>query len=186
MGYYDYLWRMLEPLGVYCRDGYSGGELKALGAALDQAAETIRYHFMEMLPMTANEEGLKSLRSLYPFHSLPEEPEDIRAALKVFSRVDHSCFTAFALEQLLSWLGLKVGIAIEGPEWVTVTFREELNREVDIVQALYLLEQVLPAHGYITCALRYLDADTGELVNEKKTLGELRKRTKAEWNGLMQ
>lgn len=88
-------------------------------------------------------------------------------------------------------VGLKDGMeGLEKYEGSLRRYRNALaqgiHREVDIVQALYLLEQVLPAHGYITCALRYLDADTGELVNEKKTLGELRKRTKAEWNGLMQ
>lgn len=186
MSYYAYLWRMLEPLGVYSNAGYSGAELKALGAAMDKVAGVISENLLEMLPMTAVGDGLRKARNLYPFHSVPEETEDIRSSLKVLSRVDHKCFTEFALEQTLSHLGIKVGFAIKGPEWVTVVFHEEVTKEVDIVQALYLLELVLPAHIYIECAIRYSDAVTGEMVNEKKPLGELRKRTKAEWDALMQ
>lgn len=186
MSYYANLWRMLEPLGVYSGEGYSGAELKALGAAMDKAAGVISENLMEVLPMTAVGDGLRKARSLYPFHSAPEDPTDIRAALKVLTRVDHACFTDFSLEQILRYLGLNLGITVDGPEWVTVIFREELTKDTDIVQALYLVELVLPAHIYIECTLRYLDAGTGELVSEQKTLGELRKRTKAEWNALMQ
>ncbi len=39
MGYRDHLWRMLEPLGVYGGEGYSGGELAALGAEMDRLQE---------------------------------------------------------------------------------------------------------------------------------------------------
>lgn len=185
MSYYGYLWRMLEPLGVYSEGGYSGAELKALGAAMDKAAGVIGENLLEMIPMTALNEGLKKTRSLYPFHSAPETPEDIRAALKTLCRVDHECFTESAMEETLSYLGLNLGITVEAPEWVTVVFREQLTKDMDIVQALYLVELVLPAHIYIECALRYLDGDTGELVNEKKPLRELRNRTKAEWDSLM-
>lgn len=186
MSYQAYLWRLLEPLGVYSGEGYSGAELKALGTALDRIAGKISENCLEMLPMTAQGDGLLKARAMYPFHALPEAADDIRAALKVVTRVDHSCFTAFAVEQTLSGLGVKVGLVVKGPEWVSVVFQEQLTKETDIVQALYLIELVLPCHIHVECTLRYLDAETGELVNEKTTLDELRKRTKTEWDSLMQ
>ena len=46
-------------------------------------------------------------------------------------------------------------------------------------------DQVLPAHIYVECSLRYTDKN-GAIQNVKERLDLLRKRTKAEWNALMQ
>lgn len=185
MGYQAYLWRMLEPLGVYSKDGYSGGELKALGAAMDKAAAVISENLLEMLPMTAIADGLEKAEALFPFHGAPASLTEAREALQVLSRVDHGCFTESRMEEIFQALGLNLGIVIEGPEWVTVTFREEVTRETDIVQALYLVEQMLPAHIYVECSLQYRN-QKGVLQSEQERIGVLRKRTKEQWDALIQ
>ena len=185
MGYEAYLWRMLEPLGVYGKGGYSGAELKALGAALDEAASVISENLLEMLVMTAGEDGLEKARELFPFHGDKGTPREIRSALQILHRMDHGAFTEADLEETFGALGLNLGITVEGPEWVTVVFREEITQESDIVQALYLVEQVLPAHIYVECSLRYTDKN-GAIQNVKERLDLLRKRTKAEWSALIQ
>ena len=185
MGYQAYLWRMLEPLGVYSKDGYAGGELKALGAAMDKAAAVISENLLEMLPMTALGDGLEKAGALFPFHGMPDSLPETREALQVLSRVDHGCFTAPDMEASFHALGLNLGIAVEGPEWVTVVFREEVTRETDIVQALYLVEQVLPAHIYVECRIQYRNQN-GLLQSEQEPIGVLRKRTKEQWDALIQ
>lgn len=185
MGYETYLWRMLEPLGVYSGGGYSGAELKALGAALDQAETYLTENSREMFPMTAAGDGLTRWKGLYPFHSLPETAEETRDALKTLSRVDHSAFTAFAVEQTLQSLGLNVGLVEQTPGWVVAVFRGTKTREDDLCHSIALLERVLPCHLYVECSLTYVAAATGELTIEKQPLDTLRKRTKGDWDSLI-
>ena len=185
MGYQAYLWRMLEPLGVYSPSGYSGGELAALGAALDEAEKALRENFREMLPATAEEKGLSLAEGLFPIHSVSGDREARLAALQDLYQVDHGAFTATAVEKTLVACGLNLGIAEEGAETAVVTFREEITRESDMVHQLYLVELVMPCQIYVECAVRYVSAESGGLVYEKKSLEELRKRTKAEWDSLI-
>lgn len=185
MGYYEHLWRMLGPLGVYSADGYSGGELRALGAALDQAEACLRENFREMIPMQAEGEGLEMAMDRFPVLEEPETVEEKRKALQTLASLGNEDFHAAALEKTFAACGLKVGITDTGVNGILVVFQELLTRKTDISGGLSLLRNVLPCRGEIECMVRYISGETGETVTERKSLRELQQRTKAQWDGLI-
>lgn len=185
MGYYEHLWRMLGPLGVYGPGGYSGGELWALGAALDQAEAYIQENFKEMIPMQAEGAGLELTMECFPLLKKPETVEEKRAALRTLASLRDDGFYVQRLEATFAACGLPVGITDTGVNGIFVAFRELLTRKTDISGALTLLRNVLPCRAEIDCMVRYVSAKTGEIEMERKGLAELQERTKAEWDELI-
>lgn len=65
MKHADYLRQMLAPLGVYRLEGTcNGGELEAVGAALDGCAAALETVEREMLLTTAEGDGLERIEAL--------------------------------------------------------------------------------------------------------------------------
>lgn len=185
MGYYEHLWRMLGPLGVYAPGGYSGGELRALGTALDRVMTYMERNFREMIPMQAEGEGLERAMDCFPVLDRPETVEEKREALQVLASLRDDGFYAQRLEETLKACGLPVGITDTGANGIFVAFREPITRETDISGALRLLRNLLPCRAEIACMVRYVSSATGETVTERKSLEELQSRTKAEWDELI-
>lgn len=185
MGYYEHLWRMVGPLGVYAPGGYSGGELRALGGALDRAEAYIQRNFREMIPMQAEGAGLEMAMDCFPLIKRPETVEERRKALKTLASIRDDGFCVEALEATFAACGLPVGITDTGVNGILVIFQELLTRETDISGALTLLRNVLPCRAEIQCMVRYISAETGNPVMEKKSLTELQSRTKEQWDGLI-
>lgn len=78
MKHADYLRQMLAPLGVYRLEGTcNGGELEAVGAALDGCAAALETVEREMLLTTAEGDGLERIEALLarrPVASVLERP----------------------------------------------------------------------------------------------------------------
>lgn len=181
MGYYDYLWKMLQPLGVYSGDGYSGGELKALGTGLDQAQNTLDDHFREMLVCKAEHEGLLMAEQLFPMLAA-EDTAKRRAALETLYQTDNLCCSKAALIQTLTACGIPVTISeTDTKNQIMVSLTNKLVIEQHPVFQIWLLEQILPCHLVVTLILKYLNVNTGESINERISLSLARKRTQAQW-----
>lgn len=179
--YFDYLWRMLEPLGIYSGTGYNGGELQALGAALDRVQEKMGEYAREMLPGTAEEAGLEMAEGLFPMLASSDLTER-RGALAVLFSTDNRCCGIEALVETLGACGVPVTMGETGNKWeCIVSLTELLAIEDDPVFLFWLMEQVLPCHLVTVVVFDYVDVESGETVHERMTLSLIRQRTQAEW-----
>ena len=88
MSYSDYLKNTLKPLGIYELDtGIGSAELNALGAVMDEAEKKLSRTFREMLPMTAENEGLQKFESLFPGAASTADLASRRAAVNALMRM---------------------------------------------------------------------------------------------------
>lgn len=179
--YFDYLWRMLQPLGVYSGEGYNGGELKALGAALDSAQELLGEYFRESKVETAESTGLEKSEALFPMMTATAT-ESRRAALETLFQTDNLCCSAEALEKTLEACGIYATVGEMGTQFqVIVGLTELLVIEKDPVFQFWLLEQLMPCHLVTIVVFQYEDVESGEIVHERMTLSLARQRTQSEW-----
>ncbi len=179
--YFDYLWRMLRPLGVYSGEGYNGGELKALGAALDSTQALLGGYLRESLVETAEGEGLEKAKALFPMMAA-ETIDRRRVALETLFRTDNLCCSADALERTLEACGIYATIGEMGTQFqVIVGLTELLVIEKDPVFQFRLLEQLMPCHLVTIVVFEYKDVESGEIVHERMTLSLVRQRTQTEW-----
>ena len=94
MGYCDYLKQLLAPLHIYELDeGFSGGEILALGTALDSVTDALGEVQREMFLSSAESYGLDAYEELLPF--TPESPglADRRRAIQALLQIDGTAFT---------------------------------------------------------------------------------------------
>lgn len=180
MGYRDHLWRMLEPLGVYRGDGFSGGELAALGEGMDRLREALDRHLRELPVVTAEAEGLEQTESLFsmkPAETLDSRRENLR---KLF-RTDHRAFTEAALTETLAACGIPVTLAMgEEAFVVTAELGKVLTMEEDPVWIMETLERVLPCHLSVMVCYEYGDGEAGQ-----GELKALRTWTRGQWEELL-
>ena len=185
MGYRDHLWRMLEPLGVYRGDGFSGAELTALGSGMDQLLETLEEYLRELSVVTAEGEGLKlaeALFSLKPAGGLDSRREN----LKTLFSTDHGSFTEAALVETLGALGIPVMLGMGTEPFTTkVTLGTALTKEADPVWIMETLERVLPCHLMVEVVYRYTNSETGETVSGEGSLNTLRTWSRSQWEALL-
>lgn len=180
MGYGEDLTRLLEPLGVYSFQGYSGGELNALGNALDAAEEYLEAVQADFSYATAGERGLADMEALFPM--LPAETlADRQQALMALLKVTDRSFTKSDIAGTLAACGVPVSIAEKGNMKLTVTLEAPLDMDGDPMFQMWLLEQVLPCHLVVTCSYTYIDPATGQTAQEQAELSTLRQRTREEW-----
>lgn len=185
MGYADYLWQLLAPMGVYRRDGYSGGELEALGAALDQADAYIREKLRELLPDQAEGEGLEMAESLFPM--IPgEEIAQRQDALRTLYQTDNQRTTKEELKKTLA----ACGVTVTMEEHITtkllyVFVKETLTLDSDPVFVSKLLKTVLPCHTDTKILFSYYEKTEGKEKTEEMTVEEMAEMTRSQWEELM-
>lgn len=184
MSYRDHLWRMLEPLGVYRGDGFSGGELAALGTGMDRLRKTLEEQQKEMLVMTAEGVGLELTEALFPVVS-GEETAVRRAILSRMYRTDHGAFTKEALMETLTACGIPVTMGVTGTFTALVVLDTEMTIQRDPVWVFQTMERVLPCHLLVTVKYEYVEIDTGERKSERLPLKTLRKRTQSQWEQML-
>lgn len=179
--YYDYLWRMLQPLGVYINAGYNAAELKALGAAMDKLHTQLNVYDREIKVESAVEMGLTAWESLFPM--IPEtQLERRREALEVLFRAKYEGCSRNALRQTLHACGVDVSLGETGIKFeIIVSFEKQMDITMDPVFQLWLLEQILPCHLNVIVVMDYVNVETGQTVHERMTLDYLRQRTQAQW-----
>lgn len=185
MGYRDYLWRMLQPLGVYTDGGFNGGELAALGAALDQAEQQLSDIWREITVISAERDGLSQAEQLFPMIA-GTETEGRREALKKLWQTDNRSFSRSDIMETLEGCGLSVTVGAVGDTFeALVIFQNPLTIWDEPVFLFWLLEQVLPCHMAVTTRFTYVDINSGETVQERRTLEIMRQRTQAQWEQLL-
>lgn len=183
--YYDYLWGMLEPLGVYAREGYHQGELKALGVALDDAQEMLQQVLQELQPETAQGQGLVWAEEQFPM--VPSQTLlERRNALEVLYGVNSQSCRKAELEKILNACGIPVVIQETEEQFhCLVSLQQDLLITDDPVFMMRVLELVMPCHMVIEVAFSYFDLGTGATVQERLDLTELRKRSQGEWESFL-
>ena len=185
MGYADYLWQLLAPMGVYRRDGYSGGELEALGAALDQAEAYIGDKLRELLPDQAEEYGLEMAESLFPM--LPgEEIDRRRENLQTLYQTDNQRTTEEELKKTLAACGVAVTMEehiVSKLLYVFVT--EDLTLDRDPVFVAKVLKTVLPCHTDTRIRFTYYEKTAGTLKTKEMTVEAMAEMTRGQWEALM-
>lgn len=181
MGYRAHLWRMLGQLGVYSQEGYSGGELSALGTGLDQAEAAIAWNAQESLVETAVREGLVEVEKLFPME--PESSvQQRRAALRTLIQTDNRCNSAVEIQETLSACGVQAAVSETGEKMnALVTLPSVLTMADDPIFQFRVIEQVMPCHLNVICLYSYQDRSSGETMQESASLEDLRARSRTQW-----
>lgn len=123
MAYFDYLQRMLSPLGVYNLEGHSlsGAALASLGEALDEVCGDIEAGLRDAFPQLAGEEALARWEGIGPTHPKPDTLAGRQEALTfLLSRKGICCSAADAL-QALAICGIPATVE-EGGDGEKITF----------------------------------------------------------------
>lgn len=156
MGYYDYLKALLEPLGVYDLrpESYSGAELYALGAAMDDFAAKAATGLREMLPVTAQDLGLDRYEAILPWRPAATTTEDRRAAILALLRMRGFSFAAIC--DAMRGCGVEATL-VEGdtPGTVIVSFPGLWGEPEGYGQIQMILSEILPSHLLVIYALAW-------------------------------
>lgn len=179
--YFDYLWGMLEPLGVYRDSGYNLGELKALGNGMDDVQQQMEQYIKEIDPGTATGNGLSLAEGLFPM-LVSNGTTSRREALSALFSVDTQWGSRERLTKTLEACGIPVTISESTePFCCQVTMKEKMVIAKDPVFQLRVLECIMPCHMKVTVTLSYYDIRTSTTVQETVALEDLRKRSQGAW-----
>ncbi|MCF0138152.1 MAG: DUF2313 domain-containing protein [Oscillospiraceae bacterium] len=148
MGYADYLKRTLKPLGIYELDeGIGAAELEVLGEALDSVESSLSAVQRNMLPMTAEEEGLRLLESLFTGATGTGSLEARRRALAVMLRLGETECSEQGLNILLEQCGIPADVSeTEVEAQVRVTFYDTAGDTSELQRMKRRIEALLPCH----------------------------------------
>lgn len=179
--HFDYLWRLLQPLGVYGAEGYNIGELKALGVAMDAAQEQLEEYHKEIHHGTALGDGLERAEQLFPMLAATDTVSR-KKALGVLFAVGGRWGTKVALEETLGACGIPVIITEKSTKFhCLVTMTKKLVITDDPVFLFRVVESILPCHMVAEVAVTYKDMRTGSTVSEQMGLADFLERTQAQW-----
>lgn len=149
MGYGEYLLSLLRPLGVYdlSESSYSGGEVAALGAALDALDAYAQALQRESLVMTAEGAGLEKMESLFPHLATAGCLDERRNAISGFLQVSGDSFTADSLGRCLAACGTACMVTeTEEPNVVCVRFPNVAGEPEQFEVKKAIIESILPCH----------------------------------------
>lgn len=156
MGYADYLRGLLAPLGVYRLDGgFSGGELEALGTALDALAEELQNTVAQALVVTATDEGLEAREALFAHPPAAADLAARRAAVAALLRMAGPC-TVAAANDAIGGCGIAAAVAEDGPNAVAVSFPQTAGVPEHFAVLQKRIEAILPAHAVVRYVFRYI------------------------------
>ncbi len=190
MGYEENLWNLLRPLGVYREDGYSGGEIYALGKALDGAAAYLDKCMRETQVMTAQGSGLTLAEELFPRKPKTETDPERDAAqrredLQKLWQTDCYCFSGRAIKRTMAGCGIEMMAGSNQPFFALVSLPLVLTIYDEPVFLFWLLEQMLPSHVDALVTYSYRDQETGEPGVYRNGLTNLRQMTQEQWEELL-
>lgn len=162
MGYGAYLKALLRPLGVYDLDegSFSGAELDALGAAMDDLAQYAENRQKESLVMTAEGSGLDAMTALFPWLVTAADVQRRRQALAGFLQISGDSFTKECLQRCLSACGTRCLLAETGtPGVVLVRFPDYPGEPEDFEAKKAIIESILPCHLQVRYAFSWCTFD---------------------------
>ena len=184
MSYVEYLREMLCPLGVYTMEegSFHLAELEGQGNALDACGAELDRIAREMLPCTAENEGLTAVETLLPHRPVTSGVERRRAALAALLRIGEDSFTLRAINDNLAGCGLNALATETGmPGYIQVSFPEVPGIPDGYEDMVKIIEEILPAHVGIEYVFWYV---TWAMLEEKfGTWAELEERNYT-WEGL--
>ena len=158
MGYGQYLRDLLRPLGVYdlSAGSFSGGEVEALGAALDGLWAKAQAAQRESLVMSAEDEGLSRWESLFPRRAAADTAEARRTSIGGFLSIGGDSFTREALSRCLAACGVACAVEeTESPGVVAVRFPEVMGRPAHFETIQEIVGEILPCHLRVEYRLRW-------------------------------
>lgn len=149
MGYTAYLTKLLRPLGVYTLEdqSLSGGELYAVGKALDAVEQTITAGLRDAIPVTAEKEALQEYFRLSPLRP-SGDAGDYRAVLLWILRARGREITSQSINSLLRLYHAQLSVRETGVNAVTVTLPQ--GSVTATARWKSLAEQILPCQLKIT------------------------------------
>ena len=181
MDYATCLRQLLQPLGVYDlrENTASGGELSALGQALDACCgEAERLHG-ERLAWLAEAEGLAQWESLFSFVPVGQTAAQRREAVCALLGVDEAGFTPAAMERSLAACGVCCRLAETGAQTLEVSFPSVYGRPEDFSRQQRVIEAMLPCH--LAVAYRFVWVTWGQTREAGLTWGDLSRMTFGQW-----
>ncbi len=182
MGYGADLKQLLKPLGVYRFDGYSGGELDALGYGLDRVEESLKSLQSQLFLQTMGQQGAEYIKELFPIVGTREIETNTMMTL---FQIDQVSFTPEEIQKTLEACGVPVTLTEQGKMQILVTLTQALTNAEDAAAQMWVLEQILPCHLGITCIYQYTNSSTGSLVQEQASLDALRSRSRKDWENIL-
>lgn len=158
MSYGEHLRDLLRPLGVYdLQAPFNGGELDAMGAALDGVEGTLEELEREMCLATAQSWGLERIITLLARRPVAATPQDMARSLAALLRIGGDSFTLEAINDTISGCGVHAAVQEgEEPGTVTVTFPDVPGVPRDFDEIQVIIEEILPAHVEITYHFWYI------------------------------
>jgi len=158
MGYADYLWEMLRPLGAYGGKGpYTAGELSGEGAALDAAAEQLAELEREGFLDTAESWGLEKIEALLTRTPVTETASGKRMALAALLRIGGDSFTLAAVNDDLKGCGINAVVSeTADPGVVEVRFPDVPGIPDGFKALKKIIEDILPCHLEVVYVYWYI------------------------------
>jgi len=156
--YEEFLRALLAPLGVYdmAADSIGGGELAALGAALDGAADALAFAEREALTATAETVGLDRREALFARRPAAPTTELRREAIACLTRIGGDSLTPSAIAATLGGCGIRARAQEAGPGRLRVTFPGTAGEPEGYDRIRRILLDILPCHLETEFYLRYL------------------------------
>lgn len=174
MSYSTYLSQLLRPLGVYTLEtgSFSGAQIRALGAAMDQVESQESWDLQEGIVMTAEAEGLDTVESLFRYRPAAATVEDRRAAIAGLMMISGDSFTLSALRKCLRGCGVEALVEETGTaDTVQVSFPGIMGRPEGFSRIQVIIEDILPCHLLIEYVFRFVL--WGELEENAVCWGDL-------------
>lgn len=154
MAYFDYLQRLLSPLGVYdlSEESISGASLAAFGDALDEIWELLQTTLRDAFPQTAGEAAISQWEQIAPTHPRPADLAERQAAVTyLLSQKGAGCCSAADAVQTLAVCGLDAEVD-ETANAPRITFRlstQGLSQEEKSHFRVFV-RKLVPAHLQMT------------------------------------
>ena len=155
--YEGYLQALLAPLGLYDLTGgrQQGGELAALGAALDGVDDRLALAEREGLLATAEGTGLERREALFQRKPAAVTPEERREAIAALLQISEDSLTPEAINDTLTGCGIRAK-AEETAEGLRVIFPKTAGIPADFEQIQSIILDILPCHLAVEFYFRYL------------------------------
>lgn len=155
--YEQYLIRLLAPLGLYdLRAPYNGGELAALGGALDSVSELVEQVERESLLVTAEGEGLDRREALFAHKPAAVTTEERREAIAALLRISEDSLTPAAMNDTLTGCGIRARAEEKADGGLCVIFPKTAGVPVEFEQIRKIILDILPCHLEVEFYFRYL------------------------------
>lgn len=156
--YEAYLRRLLSPLGIYDLSGSSvnGGELYALGQALDRTQQRLETGERESVTATAEDEGLRRREALFARRPAAATAQERRNAIAALLQIDGDSLTPAAMNHCLQGCGIRARALEMDTGHLRVIFPGVGGVPAEFEQIKEIILDILPCHLEAEFYFRYL------------------------------